>query len=129
MFRAMTTTQLEARKKQEQSQRRQHDKQEQKVEAIIIQHGNSLLAKALAARLRRKNAIAHRQPHRAIRFQRDMKRVKQMLGAIVQESEVERWLAAPNAVLGGVRPIDKIRLGKTRQVIELLAVVQESIYV
>ncbi len=52
-----------------------------------------------------------------------------MLNAIVQDSEVERWLAAPNAVLGGVRPIDKIRQGKTRQVIELLTVVQESIHV
>ena len=117
--------------------------QDQKVQAIVVQHGNSLLAKALVARLRRKHALALRQsprpalsafirnrlstPH--LRIQKDTKQVKQMLGAIVQKSEAERWLAAPNPMLGGARPVDKIRQGKTRQVIEILTAVQESIYV
>lgn len=52
-----------------------------------------------------------------------------MLGAIVQGSEADRWLSAPNAMLGGACPADKIRQGRTRQVVEILASVQESIHV
>ena len=117
--------------------------QDQKVQALVVQYGNSSLAKSLMARLRRKDVLALRRTHRGaqtattssrlytpyLRIQRDTKQVKQMLNAIVQGSEAERWLAAPNTMLGGARPVDKIRQGKTRQVIEVLTAVQEGIYV
>ena len=137
---AMTITQPKTRKRKwEQFQRLQ----DQEVQAIVVPHGNSSLAKARMARLRRKRALALHLPSRVaqgafvsnrlytphLRIQKDTKQVKQMLGAIVQGSEAERWLAAPNVMLGGARPVDKIRQGKTRQVIEILTVVQESIYV
>ena len=140
MAAAMTTIQTETHRKRKQSQHLQ----DQKVQAIVVQHGNSLLAKALVARLRRRQALTLRQqPRRAaqdasisnrlymphLRIQKDTKQVKQMLSAIVQGGEAKRWLAAPNAMLGGARPVDKIRQGKTRQVIELLTTIQEGIYV
>jgi hypothetical protein len=137
---AMTMIQTKMRRrKRDQSQRLQ----DQDVQVTVDRYGSSSLAQALAARLRRKRALALRQPHRAVRsvfirnrsytphlrIQKDAKQVKHMLNAIVQGSEAERWLAAPNAMLGGARPVDKIRQGKTRQVIELLTIVQESIHV
>lgn len=117
--------------------------QDQEVQAVVVQYEDLSLAKVRSARLRRRRALALRQPRRAaqsaatssrlytpyLRIQRDTKQVKQMLGGIVQQSEAERWLAAPNAMLRGARPVDKIRQGKTRQVIELLTTVQESIHV
>lgn len=136
----MSMTQTEMRKrKREWSQRLQ----DQKAQAIVVQHGNSSLAKALIARLRRKRILVLHPSRRAsqgisvsnrlytphLRIQKDTNQVKQMLGGIVQGSEAERWLTAPNVRLGGVRPMDKIRQGKTRQVIEILTAVHESIYV
>ncbi len=113
------------------------------MQAIVARHSNSPLARALAARLRRKYAIARRKsfgsaqngsagnrsytPH--LRTLRETKQVKQMLSALVEANEVDRWLSAPNAMLGGARPLDKIRQGKTRQVTEIMALVQEGIYV
>ncbi len=136
----MIMIQTESRKRKREHFQRLQD---QEVQAIVVQYGNSLLAKALVARLRRKRALALRQPRRAaqsaatssrlytpyLRIQKDTKQVKQMLGGIVQGREAERWLAAPNAMLGGARPVDKIRQGKTRQVIEILIIVQESIHI
>ncbi len=135
---AMITTQAETRKKLRHFQR----SQDQRLKMMAVSQGRSSLAKALMVRLRRKRALALRQPLRAAqsastrsrlhtpfpRVQRDTKQVKQILDTVVQGSEAERWLAAPNAMLGGARPVDKIRQGKTRQVIEILALVQEGIY-
>lgn len=135
-----TLMQTEARKRK---RVRSQYLQDPKLQAIVIQHGSSPLARALVARLRRKYAAALRPPRRPTdhastfsrfgtsrsRLQKETKQVKQILSTIVEESEVSRWLAAPNMMLRGARPIDKIRQGRSRQVIEILTAVQESIHV
>lgn len=55
-------------------------------------------------------------------------RVRQALSGLVETAEVDRWLAAPNVVLGGVRPADAVQEGRAAQVLEALARVQEGLY-
>ena len=64
-----------------------------------------------------------------MRVQKNIKQVRQALSGIVETSEIDRWLSVPNPLLGGHRPLDKIKQGKTNQVMEILAAVQEGIYV
>jgi uncharacterized protein (DUF2384 family) len=64
-----------------------------------------------------------------LNFQEDIQQVRQALESLVGSREADRWLAAPNLRLGGIRPIDAIENGRMLQVLEMLILVQEGIYV
>ncbi len=117
---------------------------DQKLQAIIAEHGSSPLARTLIARLRQrtKYTVAVRREKTVkrstlqslsyvqhMRVQKNIKQVRQALSGIVETREADRWLSVPNPLLGGHRPVDKIKQGKTSQVMEILAAVQEGIYV
>ena len=73
---------------------------------------------------------ANRQSEKRNRRQEeDLEQVKQILSGLVEKNEVDRWLNAPNPMLDDDCPLDSIKLGKTQQVIEMLASLQEGIYV
>lgn len=103
-------------------------RQRQKLASLTSQHANSPLVKALATRLRQKNTVSKRHPTYSLAFsqaqgrrtQRETQQVRQVLDTLVQAGEADRWLAAPNALLGGDSPLDCIRQGQTRQVKELV---------
>ena len=63
------------------------------------------------------------------RIHSDVRRVKLVLSTIVQKAEANRWLAAPNVLLGGISPLKKIMTGETKQVREILARLEEGVYV
>lgn len=60
---------------------------------------------------------------------REIQQVRQVLGTLVQTQEADRWLAAPNALLGGDSPLNCIRQGRTRQVKELVERLAQGLYV
>lgn len=62
-------------------------------------------------------------------LQKNIKHVKQALRGIVETKEIDRWLSAPNTLLDGSRPVDSIKQGRTKQVLEIVALVQEGIHV
>jgi len=63
------------------------------------------------------------------RILNDVKQVKLLLSTIVKKAEGDRWLAAPNMMLGNCCPLDAIKRGRTQQVREILARLAEGIYV
>lgn len=68
-------------------------------------------------------------PVRHSRILHDIKQVKLLLSRIVKKVEGDRWLVAPNLMLGGSCPLDAIKKGKTQHVIEILSRLAEGIYV
>ncbi len=60
---------------------------------------------------------------------KDLVHIRRTLRRLVQAPEAERWLTAPNARLGGLCPLDSIKQGKSQQVRELLACLEEGIHV
>lgn len=60
---------------------------------------------------------------------RDTAGIKVRLRSLVKETEVERWLSAPNALLGGVSPQEAIARGQASRVSEILVRLEEGIYV
>ena len=111
---------------------------------ILIKYGNSPLRKELLAKLRRTYVLLTKKkqssfqqslPPRKIsgssqaRATQDIRQVKRILKGLVAAKEAERWLSAPNALLGGICPADSIKQGKTNQVIEILARLEEGIHV
>jgi uncharacterized protein (DUF2384 family) len=59
---------------------------------------------------------------------RDLEQVWDHLRGLVQETEAERWLYAPNPTLDGASPRDLIEQGETERVLELIATVEHGIY-
>ena len=63
------------------------------------------------------------------RFRADMTRVRVALAGIVSTEEAERWLYTKQAFLGGRRPRDLVKQGRTDRVLEAVAAVAAGIYV
>ena len=111
---------------------------------VLLKHRSSPLKKGLVAKLRWKYVLAAKKSHLTLqqtlplhkisvapraRVNKDILQVKHLLNGLVETKEVERWLSAPNALLGGSRPIDSIKRGKTSRVVEILVWLEEGIYV
>ena len=63
------------------------------------------------------------------RFRREMRRIRARLRELVTPPEVDRWLHAPNKNLNGLTPAAAVAQGKTSLVLEMIATVEEGIYV
>lgn len=97
----------------------------QKTKLKRSRESSTLSAKPISTPLRAKKPLREQKSWSA---QEDMMRVRQALSGLVETAEVDRWLAAPNVVLGGVRPADAVQEGRAAQVLEVLARVQEGLY-
>lgn len=97
-----------------------------KTKPKFSRESSTLSAKSIPTLLRAKKPLLEQKPWSA---QEDMMRVRQALSGLVETAEIDRWLAAPNVVLGGVRPADAVQEGRAAQVLEVLARVQEGLYV
>lgn len=62
------------------------------------------------------------------RVSRDTAEIRARLMNLVREPEADRWLAAPNDLLGGASPCDAIARGQTERVSEMLIRLEEGIY-
>ena len=58
----------------------------------------------------------------------NFQRVKTTLAGVVRPEAANRWLATPNAQLGGATPGEAIQHGETERVLELIASVAEGLH-
>lgn len=96
---------------------------------IITKYSKSPLKRELIARLRREGSLPAKKTRLSTRSAKALMQVRRTLRGLVEIKEAERWLVAPNALLGGVCPIDSIKQGNANQVREILAGVEEGIHV
>jgi hypothetical protein len=59
---------------------------------------------------------------------KDLMRIKERLAHLVPSPEIHRWLAAPNARLGGRTPQQLIDAGATEEVLNLIIKLEEGLY-
>ncbi|MDQ2686833.1 MAG: MbcA/ParS/Xre antitoxin family protein [Armatimonadota bacterium] len=69
------------------------------------------------------------QPTASDRVSQDTAAIRARLREFVKEHEADRWLSAPNDLLGGASPCDAIARGQTERVSEILVRLEEGIYV
>ncbi len=63
----------------------------------------------------------------ALRSLEEVRSVYEHSCRVVGTEEAARWLGAPNRELGGISPLEAIRLGRLAEVVRMLVLVEEGI--